>query len=30
LVPYSYAQRHPERAAGLTARPLRVFMAIFS
>jgi len=30
LVPYSYAQRHPERAARLAAKPLAVFVFMFS
>jgi len=30
LIPYSYAQRHPERAARAVAGPLRVSMILFS
>lgn len=30
LVPYSYAQRHPERAARLAAKPLSAFISLFA
>jgi putative hemolysin len=30
LIPYSYAQRHPQRAARLVAGPIRVFVTVFS
>jgi CBS domain containing-hemolysin-like protein len=30
LIPYSYAQRHPEQAIRLATRPLRVFIVLFA